>query len=87
MNAAECNLRANQCAANAALALNELVSLEYLKLAAQWRAMATRVIFIDVVGALTDPAGRGNPLALPEPDRAQTGAAGNTIWSPPSARV
>ena len=51
MNAAECNRRAAACAANAALADAEVVSLEFLKLAAQWRAMAVREIFLGFVDA------------------------------------
>ncbi len=55
MNSAECNQRAAACAANAALANAEAVSLEFLKLAAQWRAMAVREIFlghVDIAAAL-----------------------------------
>jgi len=46
MTADECNQRAAECAANASLAASEPVSLEFLKLAAQWRAMAVRCILI-----------------------------------------
>jgi hypothetical protein len=55
MNANECNLRASQCAANAAVAADETVSLEFLKMAAQWRAIAVRQIFI---GYVADPITR-----------------------------
>ena len=50
MNAQECNARASECAANAALATVESVALEFLKLAAQWRAMAVRDIFLGNLG-------------------------------------
>jgi len=46
MNAEACYARAAECAANAALASVESVSLEFLKLAAQWRAMAVRDIYL-----------------------------------------
>jgi hypothetical protein len=42
MNAKECHARAAECAANAAIAANQSDSTEFLKLAAQWRAMAVR---------------------------------------------
>jgi hypothetical protein len=60
MNAEACHARAAECAANAALASVESVSLEFLKLAAQWRAMAVRDIYLGLVEELTDP-----PAALP----------------------
>jgi len=53
MTADECNRRAADCAATAAAATDEAVSLEFLKLAAQWRAMAVRDIFL---GALDEPS-------------------------------
>jgi hypothetical protein len=46
MTAEECNTRALECARNASLAVSEPVSLEFLKLAAQWRAMAGRLIYL-----------------------------------------
>ncbi len=46
MNAEECNARADECATNAAIAPSESIGLEFLKLAAQWRAMAVREIFL-----------------------------------------
>jgi hypothetical protein len=42
MTDAQCNARARECAANAALARVESISQEFLKLAALWRAMAIR---------------------------------------------
>jgi hypothetical protein len=42
MNSKECNLRAAECAEKAALAPVESVAIEFLRLAAQWRAMAVR---------------------------------------------
>lgn len=53
MTADECQQRASDCAAKAALSVSEPVKLEFLKLAAQWRAMAVRVIYI---GAIDEPA-------------------------------
>jgi hypothetical protein len=49
MNAEQCHARAAECAANAALSSAESVSLEFLRLAAQWRAMAVRDIFLGFV--------------------------------------
>jgi aryl carrier-like protein len=45
MTADECHERAAECAAKAALAPTELDSIEFLSLAAQWRAMAARETF------------------------------------------
>ena len=50
MNAAECNRRARECAENAAISPIEPVALEFLKLAAQWRAMAVRENFLGQLG-------------------------------------
>ena len=55
MTADECNRRATDCAATAAAAANESVSLEFLKLAAQWRAMAVRDIFLGTIGVAIEP--------------------------------
>lgn len=46
MNADECNRRACECAANAAIAPIESLALEFLRLAAQWRVMAVRENFV-----------------------------------------
>jgi len=63
MNAEECNLHASRCAENAALCPDASVALEFVRLAAQWRTMALRRIFI---GAIDDPVGALSPLeALP----------------------
>ncbi len=65
MNSTECNRRASECAAKANIAVEEVVSLEFLKLAAQWRAMAVRQIFLGLVDdpvALVIP-----PEVLPVP--------------------
>ncbi len=64
MNADECNQHASDCAANAAVAVEVSVSLEFLKLAAQWRAMAVRNIFIGRVGDLADRPNISGFLAL-----------------------
>jgi hypothetical protein len=52
----ECHERAGQCAANAELAVSEPVKLEFMRLAAQWRAMAVRTIFLGSVEATAEPA-------------------------------
>jgi hypothetical protein len=65
MTADECNRRATVCAAKAAIAPIESVALEFLRLAAQWRAMAVREIFLGDVGNLVGPpAARPPPLRL-----------------------
>jgi hypothetical protein len=50
MNADECHRRAYECAENAAISPVEPVALEFLKLAAQWRAMAVRENFLGQIG-------------------------------------
>jgi hypothetical protein len=52
MNADECNRRASECAANAAISPVESVTVEFLRLAAQWRAMALRENFLGQLGDL-----------------------------------
>ena len=52
MNAEECNKRAAICSENAEAASDDLVSTEFHKTAAQWRAMAIREIFL---GFVDDP--------------------------------
>jgi len=74
MDADQCRVRAAECAANALVAADEQVSQEFLKLAAQWRAMAVRTIVLgspdDVsTGPLpgspaTPPLGQLDPKAL-----------------------
>jgi hypothetical protein len=51
MNAEECNRRASECAASAAISPLDSVALEYLKLAAQWRVMAVRENFLGQLSA------------------------------------
>jgi hypothetical protein len=51
INARECNLRAAECAAKAASAPVESIRLEFLSLAARWRAMAVRENFLGQLGA------------------------------------
>jgi hypothetical protein len=50
MNTIECNKRAADCAASAASAPAESLAVEFLKLAAQWRAMAAREHFLGGLG-------------------------------------
>ncbi len=54
MDAEQCRMRAAECAANAVISADESVSLEFLRLAAQWRAMAVRNIFLGAVAELDD---------------------------------
>ena len=62
MNAEECNRHADECASNAAIAPSESIGLEFLKLAAQWRAMAVREIFL---GHAENPGAQILGLAAP----------------------
>jgi len=62
MNANQCQVRAAACAANALIAADQDVSLEFLKLAAQWRAMAVRTIVLGAGDELS--AGPPPPSAL-----------------------
>jgi hypothetical protein len=55
MNAAECNRRARECAAFAAIAPVESVALEFLKLAARWRAMGVSEAFLGELGEGVTP--------------------------------
>ncbi|MDB5419372.1 MAG: hypothetical protein JWP50_2791 [Phenylobacterium sp.] len=54
MTAEECHERASVCAANASLAVSQPIALEFLTLAAQWRAMAARLIYL---GPIDEPPG------------------------------
>ena len=51
MTALECNIRASECAAYADLAHAEWVARDFLRLAAQWRAMAIQENFLGQLGA------------------------------------
>ncbi len=55
MTSEDCYRRASQCAENAAVSPTEAVALEFLKLAAQWRAMAVRRIFLGLVDMPVEP--------------------------------
>jgi len=55
LTAEECHERAGVCAANARLAASEPLALEFLRLAAQWRAMAERSIFLGSIEAADGP--------------------------------
>lgn len=52
MTADQCHERANLCAINASLSGDSLVSQEFLRMAAQWRAMANRAIFLGSIDKL-----------------------------------
>ena len=56
LTAEQCHERAGICATNAGLAVSEPVALEFLKMAAQWRAMAERSIFLGSIEAADGPA-------------------------------
>jgi hypothetical protein len=56
MDAAECNKKACECAASAAIAPGESLTLEFLQLAAQWRAMAARENFLGAIGEGAAPS-------------------------------
>ncbi|MDB5444166.1 MAG: hypothetical protein JWP86_654 [Phenylobacterium sp.] len=62
MTAEECHERASVCAANASVAVSQPIALEFLTLAAQWRAMAARLIYL---GPIDEPSGA--PAALNGP--------------------
>jgi hypothetical protein len=64
MTAEECNERGARCAQNASLAVSEPVRLEFLKLAAQWRAMANRLIFLGPLHAPVDPRSVLNGVSI-----------------------
>ena len=55
MNSKECTQRSLECADNAAVSVDETESLEFWRLAAQWRAMAARQTILGHVG---DPPSR-----------------------------
>lgn len=46
MTAEECHQHAADCAANADLCLDHSIAMEFMRLAAHWRAMALREIFL-----------------------------------------
>ncbi len=54
MTSEQCHHRANQCAANAGASVDQAIAMEFLKLAAQWRAMAARTIFLGSVEAAVE---------------------------------
>jgi hypothetical protein len=65
LTAEECHERAGICAANARLAVSEPVALEFLTMAAQWRALAERTIFLGSIEAAHEPpVGIGPNLRL-----------------------
>lgn len=65
MTADECHGRASQCAENARLAASEQMALEFVRLAAQWRAMAGRTIFLGSVAASSGVLPIGVPQLPP----------------------
>lgn len=63
MTKEECNRRAADCVANAAVSADEAVAAEFMHLAAQWRAVAAREIFL---GHLDEPvANLDLPATIP----------------------
>lgn len=67
MTSDECLERATLCAANAASATSDAIALEFLTLAAKWRAMACRGIafprIADVIADFSVVETAGLPLA------------------------
>ena len=55
MTSEECHVRARECAANAGLAADDAVASEFIKMAAQWRAMAERQIYLGPVDLPVHP--------------------------------
>ena len=55
MTAEECNAHASACAAKAAMAQDDSVAMEFLTLAAHWRAMGAREIFLGSIEHSIDP--------------------------------
>jgi len=66
MDAIECNKKAYECAASAAIAVDESLTLQFLQLAAQWRAMAAQENFLGALGASAAPTAE---LAPPPSNR------------------
>jgi hypothetical protein len=66
MTAEECHERAYVCAANASLAVSETVAIEFMRLAAKWRAMAARAIFLQPIDHALDAVQMIDPEALPQ---------------------
>ena len=64
MTAEECHERARHCAVNAGLAVSEPLALEFLRMAAQWRAVASRSIFLGSIGDAAEALSAEN-LELP----------------------
>ena len=61
LTAEECHARAGVCATNAGLAASEAVAREFLRMAAQWRAMAERSIFLGSIEAADGPPAVAGP--------------------------
>jgi hypothetical protein len=55
MTSEDCHAHAFACAASAALATTEVLSVEFLLMAAQWRAMAERRIFLGRIDWPAEP--------------------------------
>jgi len=71
MDAEQCKQRAADCAANAMVAADATVSQEFLRLAAQWRAMAVRTIVLDAEDGL-DLSPRASVLGAPQTSSVET---------------
>ncbi len=66
MNSEQCNQRASDCATNAADCADESDSLEFLRMAAQWRAMAVREIYLGQVAVPAEQRTFDTTLTLPK---------------------
>ena len=64
MNVKECDARAAACVARAAIAPTEALAGEFLKLAAQWRAISVRAIQLEPFDSLIEPEVNLLPSAI-----------------------
>jgi len=75
MDVDQCHARAAECAANALAATDDAVSQEFLRLAAQWRALAVRTIVLASAGeadAVATPDSLAPAVGLIAPRTANT---------------
>jgi hypothetical protein len=72
MTSEECHLRAAECATNAAMSGDESVTSEFMALAARWRAMAVREIFLGYACDPADEFGRVPAFRAPSNDAGDT---------------
>ncbi|MGZ6049191.1 MAG: hypothetical protein ACXWKN_12400 [Phenylobacterium sp.] len=73
MTAEQCQQRAADCSASAAASLDGSVAAEFLMLAAQWRAMAVRQIFLGHADPVEPASSTARPVKGPEALPAENG--------------